>query len=75
MHFACRLFGLTPDEALAGTTRYAARALGLAGTLGVVAPGAAADLAVWDVAEPVELVYWLGRPLCHAVVRGGRVVR
>jgi imidazolonepropionase len=75
MHFACRLFGLTPDEALAGTTRHAARALGLSGTLGVVAPGAAADLAVWDAAETVELVYWLGRPLCHAVVRGGRVVR
>jgi imidazolonepropionase len=74
MHFACRLFGLTPGEALAATTCHAARALGLAGEVGVVAPGAAADLAVWDAAEPVELVYWLGRPLCHAVVRGGRVV-
>jgi imidazolonepropionase len=74
MHFACRLFGLTPSEALAGTTHQAARALGLAGSVGVVASGAAADLAVWDAAEPVELVYWLGRPLCHAVVRGGRVV-
>jgi imidazolonepropionase len=73
MHLACRLFGLTPAEALAGTTCHAARALGLAGQLGVVAPGAAADLAVWDVGEPVELVYWLGRPLCHAVVRGGAV--
>jgi imidazolonepropionase len=74
MHLACRLFGLTPGEALAGTTCHAARALGLAGQVGVVAPGAAADLAVWDVAEPVELVYWLGRPLCHTVVRGGRVM-
>ncbi len=74
MHFACRLFGLTPAEALAGTTRHAARALGLAGSVGVVAPGAAGDLAMWDAADPVELVYWLGRPLCHAVVRGGRVV-
>jgi imidazolonepropionase len=74
MHLACRLFGLTPGEALAGTTCHAARALGLAGQVGVVAPGAAADLAVWDVAEPVELVYWLGRSLCHTVVRGGRVM-
>jgi imidazolonepropionase len=73
MHLACRLFGLTPGEALAGTTCEAARALGLAGKVGVVAQGAAADLAVWDVAEPVELVYWLGRSLCHAVVRGGQV--
>jgi imidazolonepropionase len=74
MHLACRLFGLTPGEALAGTTCHAARALGLTGQVGVVAPGAAADLAVWDVAEPVELVYWLGRPLCHTVVRSGRVM-
>ncbi|HZQ26213.1 MAG TPA: imidazolonepropionase [Acidimicrobiales bacterium] len=73
MHMACRLFGLAPGEALAGATGNAARALGRA-DLGVLAAGAMADLAVWDAAEPVELVYWLGRNLCHAVVRGGRVV-
>ena len=37
MNMACTLFGLTPREALAGVTRHAARALGLAdrGTLAV----------------------------------------
>jgi len=74
MHFACRLFGLTPGEALAGATCHAARALGLGGQVGVVAPGGAADLVVWDVADPVELVYWLGRPLCRTVVRAGIVL-
>jgi imidazolonepropionase len=74
MHFACRLLGLTPGEALAGATCHAAQALGLSGEVGVVAPGAAADLVIWDAADPVELVYWLGRPLCHTVVRGGTVV-
>jgi imidazolonepropionase len=74
MHLACRLFGLTPEEALAGATCHAARALGLRGRIGVVAKGAAADLVVWDVTEPTELVYWLGRSLCHTVVRGGKVV-
>jgi imidazolonepropionase len=73
MHLACRLFGLTPGEALAGATCHAARALGMAGRVGAVAPGAAADLVVWDATDPTELVYWLGRPLCHTVVRGGRV--
>jgi len=73
MHLACRLFGLTPEEALAGATCHAARALGLAERVGVIAPGAAADLVVWDATEPTELVYWLGRPLCRAVVRGGQV--
>jgi imidazolonepropionase len=73
MHFACRLFGLTAAEALAGVTCHAAQALGRAGQLGVLAPGAVADLVVWDVEDPVELVYWLGRPLCRTVVRAGVV--
>ncbi len=38
MHFACRLFGLTPGEALAGATCHAARALGLEGEVGVLTP-------------------------------------
>ena len=74
LHFACRLFGLTPAEALAGATCHAARALGRSGEIGVLTPGAAADLVVWDAVDLVELVYWLGRPLCRTVVRGGTVV-
>lgn len=73
MHFACRLFGLTAAEGLAGVTCHAARALGRAGQLGVLTPGAVADLVVWDAEDPVELVYWLGRPLCRAVVQAGLV--
>jgi imidazolonepropionase len=74
MHLACRLFGLTPAEALAGASQHAAHALGLAGEVGSLAVGAHADLVVWDVATPAELVYWLGRDLCHAIVRSGVVV-
>ena len=44
-NMACILFGLTVEEALAGMTREAARALGLAGRRGVLAPGMDADLA------------------------------
>jgi imidazolonepropionase len=53
------LHAVPPDpgaEALAGTTRNAARALGLA-DCGVIAPGMRADLAIWDVADPAELSY------------------
>ncbi|WP_374387818.1 imidazolonepropionase [Brevundimonas sp.] len=64
LNLACVQFRLTPEEALAGATRNAAKALGLA-QHGVIAPGAVADLAVWDVARPAELSYWLGRPLLH----------
>lgn len=65
LNLACVQFRLTPEEALAGATRHAAQALGLT-DVGVVAPGMAADLAVWDIQRPAELCYWLGKPLLHA---------
>ena len=73
MNMACVLFGLTPEEALAGMTRHAAPVLGLEGEVGVVSPGACADLALWDVDHPSELSYWIGANPCRAVVRGGEV--
>jgi imidazolonepropionase len=66
LNLACVQFRLTPEEALAGATRIAAKALGLSGETGTLEPGKAADLAVWDVARPAELCYWLGKPLLHA---------
>lgn len=60
MNMACTLFSMTPEEALAGVTRHGAKALGLAGRYGVVAPGAFAELAVWNVDHPAELSYWIG---------------
>ena len=65
LNLACVQFRLTPEEALAGATRHAAKALGLT-DVGVIAPGKAADLAVWDIERPAELCYWLGKPLLHA---------
>ncbi|PWG17806.1 imidazolonepropionase [Salibaculum griseiflavum] len=59
MNMGCTLFRLTPQEALSGTTRHAARALGLADA-GRIAPGMRADLAVWDVGHPAELSYRIG---------------
>lgn len=74
MNMACTLFGLTPAEALAGTTREAARALGLLEDRGTLEPGKRADLAVWDVGSPAELAYWIGGTSPRAVVREGREV-
>ena len=51
MNMACTLFGLTPEEAIAGMTINAARALGLAHEVGTIEPGKAADLCVWQVSE------------------------
>jgi imidazolonepropionase len=74
MHLACTRFGLTVDEAIAGTTTHAARALGLAGEVGVIAPGARADLVVWDAEQRAGLIYWVGAAPVHAVLRRGRLV-
>ena len=70
MNMACTLFRLTPEEALAGATRVAARALGL-DDCGMIAPGLRADLAVWDAGHPAELAYRIGFNPLHARLFGG----
>lgn len=72
MNLACTLFRLTPEEALAGFTRNAARALGLQDEIGTLEVGKAADLAVWRIDEPAELAYWLGADLLAGRWRAGR---
>jgi imidazolonepropionase len=64
LNMACTLFRLTVEEALAGVTRHAAAALGLAAERGTLEPGKRADLVVWDAAHPAELAaqYGLARP-------------
>jgi imidazolonepropionase len=62
LSMACTLFGLTPEEALAGMTVHAAKALGLEKEIGTVSTGKAADLCVWRVSRPAELCYWIGHP-------------
>ena len=62
MNMAATLFGLTPEEALAGMTINAARALGLAHDIGSVEAGKAADLCAWRVDDVSELAYWIGMP-------------
>ena len=71
LNMACTLFGLTPEEALAGVTRHAARALGL-DDRGTLAVGKRADLALWRIHRPAELSYWLGWAPLDLVLRGGR---
>lgn len=57
MNQACVLFELTPEQALAGTTRNAAKALGLQTRKGQVKAGFDADLLLWDISHPAELSY------------------
>jgi imidazolonepropionase len=73
MNMARRLFGLTSEEVLAGTTRHAARALGLQRERGALQAGLAADLAVWSVDSLDELGYWAGFNPCSMVVKEGEI--
>lgn len=60
MNLATSLFRLTPEECLAGVTRNASRALGLAHDRGTLEAGKRADIAEWEIGHPRELTYWAG---------------
>ena len=74
LNMACTLFRMTPEEALAGITRNAARALGLAASHGTLEAGKAADFVLWDIERPAELAYGIGANPIHRVIQGGRIV-
>ncbi len=70
LSMAATLFRMTPEEALLGVTRSAARALGL-DDCGILAVGRRADLALWDIEHPSELAYWVGGNPCREVMQAG----
>ena len=72
MNMGCTLFRLTPQEALAGVTRNAARALGLQQQIGTLEIGKQADFALWEIERPADLAYAIGANPCSSVVNGGR---
>ena len=71
LNMACTLFGLTPEEALAGVTREGARALGRESVIGTLEVGKRADFALWRIERPAELCYNLGANPCVGVVHQG----
>jgi imidazolonepropionase len=74
LSMACTLFRLTPEEALAGATSHAARALGLQATHGELAAGRVADFVAWEIDHPSELAYWIGGDIPKRVIRHARQV-
>lgn len=71
LNMGCTLFGLTPEEALAGVTLWGAKAVGLQHSHGSLEAGKVANFVHWPLARPAELVYWLGGELpCQVIYRG-----
>ena len=71
MNMAATLFHMTVEECIAGVTRNAAKALGLQDETGTLSAGNWADLAIWDIDRPAELVYRMGfNPLWKRVWHG-----
>jgi imidazolonepropionase len=72
LNMACTLFGLTPEEALSGATRQAARALGSLDDIGTLEAGKLADIALWRIERPAELCYGIGANPCAGVMYRGK---
>ncbi|RMN52995.1 imidazolonepropionase [Pseudomonas syringae] len=71
LNMACTLFRMTPEEALAGVTFNAAKALGMGATHGSLEVGKVADFVAWNIERPADLAYWLGGDLDKRIVRHG----
>ncbi|SHN15685.1 imidazolonepropionase [Pseudomonas asturiensis] len=71
LNMACTLFRMTPEEALAGVTLNAAKALGMGDTHGSLEVGKTADFVAWNIERPADLAYWLGGDLDKRIVRHG----
>lgn len=61
LRLGCLRLRLTFEEAFTAMTLHAARSLRKP-TLGHLHPGARADILLWDLQDPLELVYWVGEP-------------
>ncbi|MDR7027969.1 imidazolonepropionase [Rhizobium rosettiformans] len=75
MNMAATLFHMTVEECLLGVTRNAARALGRLDTVGTIEVGKQADLAVWSVESPAELVYRIGFNPLHQRIWNGHITK
>lgn len=68
MAMACSHFRLTPEQALRGTTVYAAQALGIEDR-GQLKIGNSADCVLWRIKHPAELCYWFAGNFVARIIR------
>jgi imidazolonepropionase len=74
MTLACINQRMTPEEALNGATRIAARAVGLQGKAGSLVKGSRADLVIIDADSLNQWLYHFRPNACSAVMKAGQWV-
>lgn len=74
MVLACRLYRMTPAEALRAATIGGAMALGLAADRGSIEAGKLADLQIWNVPSFEHVIYQLGSNVVERVIKRGKEV-
>lgn len=71
---ACILYGMTIEKAFEGATANSARALDLFGKIGIIRPGAQADLVIFDIDHYRKIVYQFGEDFVMAVIKKGKII-
>jgi len=73
MMLACRLYHLSPEEALIASTLNGAKALRLDHDRGSLEPGKLADIQIWDISTFEDVIYRLGNNAVVMVIKRGEI--
>lgn len=74
MVLACRLYGMSPEEAIRAATINGAKSLLLDSDRGSIEKGKLADIQIWDIPTYEHVIYRLGSNVVERVIKKGKTV-